>query len=553
MSETNNNTTRRPPNGIGRQLASSFDSAVRLFRNLTFPSPRRPTGTNVSRTSPAARHAATSSETLQGLRRARQHVMQDIVRLEQELERLHGTIASGGRGAGAADRGGLNLNTFMERVRQVRDQLEEKRSELSRIDRGIARERQLLGNAAADEPRPVAQSPAASSTQHARHAKIQVPVAGRAVASALRGAKIADRAEYLLVEGLAEGLVSEEAEVRRQAVAKLGSRPQPVVSLLLLAVDDPEDSVRLAALGALTGQKHAGLASVFRRFLRDKNSALRLAALRGLASIDAPQVTHSDLVAALEDSDAGVRRVAASVLSWHREDAKMPLKTMHALGLALYDPDEAVRVSAAEALGTAGDDRMVLALIRAVGDSAEVVSKAAQRSLHSLVGKEVDSVAQGAPAAERVEALKAWWRTARVRMRSGPAAGGETLEHAARDVLQTIATMRGGAPAKEAAPAPAAAAKAKAAPAKEGAAAPAKETKAAAKEAKAAAEPKAAAAPEPKPAPEAQAAGAAKPAEPAPAEGGADKGDFESVFQESEGEDASAEGYETLLGGDKEP
>jgi hypothetical protein len=203
-------------------------------------------------------------------------------------------------------------------------------------------------------------------------------------------------------------------------------------------------------------------------------------------------------------------------------------------------------------------------LIRAVGDSTEVVSKAAQRSLHTLVGQEVDSVAQGAPPAERVEALKAWWRTARVRLRTAPTAGGERVETAARDVLQTIATMKGApAPAKEAAPAGAPAAeKPKAAPAKEAAPAPATETKAAAKEAKPAAEAKAAPAPEakaapapeakaapapePKPAPEGQAASADKPAEPAPAEGGAE---FESMFQESEGgDDASAEGYETLLG-----
>jgi hypothetical protein len=493
---------------------------------------------------------------------------QEIERLEHELERLHGTIASGGRGPGAAfDSGGLSLNAFMDRVRQLRDQLDEKRSELSRIERGIARERQLLGHpAGTDESKVVATPASTESAPTAPRAKNPTTLVGPALGNALREAKIADRSEYVLVEGLAEGLASDEAEVRRQAVAKLGSRPRPVVSLLLLAANDPEDSVRLAALGALTGQRHPTLAGLFRRFLRDTNPALRLAALRGLASIDEPQVTHGDLVAALEDSDAGVRRVAASVLSWHREDAKVPLKTMHALGLALYDQDEAVRVSAAEALGTAGDDRMVLALIRAVGDSSEAVSKAAQRSLHSVVGPEIDSIAQGAPAGARVDALKVWWRAARVRLRSGPTpSGGASLENAARDVLDTLATIKV-APAPDNVPAqpPKEAPRGVAERAPEVRAAPApkaevstvKEASIPAQTAAAAPTRGAEAAPpkEAKAAPEPQVAGATKAAEPPPPAADAeDKGEFESMFQETDGGDASEEGYETLLGGEKEP
>jgi HEAT repeat protein len=484
---------------------------------------------------------------MQGLRRARQAIAQEIEQLEQNLERMHGSIQSG-RGAGASrEAGGLSLNAFMDRVRQMRDQIQEKRGELSRIDRAIARERQLRGTSA-DEPKaahPTTPTHPETSSSGSRAKTSPAPIPGRAALNALRSVKFTDRAEYLLVQGLAEGLTSDDAEVRRRAVVKLGARPQPVVSLLLLAADDPEDTVRLAALGTLTGQRHPALAGLFRRFLRDKNAGLRLAALRGLASIDDPQLTHNDLAAALEDGDAGVRRVAASVLSWHREEAKMPLKTMHALGLALSDEDEAVRVSAAEALGTAGDDRTVLALIRSVGDPSDAVSKAAQRSLSMLVGNEIDSVAQGAPGGERVEALKTWWRGARVRLRGGPAAsGGETVESAGKEVLQTLATMKGATgqvATGRAAPAPAGSAE----PAKKAKAAPAAEAKA----------PEAKPAPAPaqnvKAAPEAQApAGSAGEAAPAP--GAEEKGEFESMFQENEeAQEAGEEGYETLLG-DKE-
>src|SRR6185369_17286150 len=131
-----------------------------------------------------------------------------------------------------------------------------KRLELTRMERRIARERQLLGSwgssSSIDSPGapPVAAASASRSTPRAI-------INDSAIRSALRRASIADRSERVLVESIVESLLTDNADVRRQAILRLGTRPQPVVPVLVLGVDDPDERVRLAALGALTGQKGA--------------------------------------------------------------------------------------------------------------------------------------------------------------------------------------------------------------------------------------------------------------------------------------------------------
>jgi HEAT repeat protein len=98
------------------------------------------------------------------------------------------------------------------------------------------------------------------------------------------------------VETIAEGLLSENADVRREALVRIGERRRPAIPLLMLGADDLDERVRLAALGGLASQKRAVVVELFRRFLTDKSSALRLAALRGLASIDERLLTSRDLM-----------------------------------------------------------------------------------------------------------------------------------------------------------------------------------------------------------------------------------------------------------------
>jgi hypothetical protein len=430
---------------IGKQLASSVDHAMSFLRKLV-PSSRPPAPK--TRTTPRdkaglPRAQAPSRQNLSRLELAHRDLSQEVSRQELELERMHIAITSGAPSADGAVRTGDRLSDYMENARDLRDKIQEKRLEIARLERRIARERQLLGLSAAGETTREA-LPVPPAKQAAKIAPIsRSVVTDSGIKNALRRANIQEPAEQLLVEGIAAGLLSDSAEARRQALLRLGARPQPVVRLLALGADDPDERVRLAALSGLVGQKGSGVVELFRRFLHDKSPQLRLAALRGLSSVDAELLTTAELKATLDDPDPAVRRAAAGVISMHRDHDKLTPHLMRALCFALYDDDEAVRVSAAEALGDSGNDRAVLSLIRAVGDPAEAVSEAARRSLKAMLGEEVDAIAEAAQPEERVDALKIWWRTARVRLRTGPVVSSPVdVEVTTRQVLEQLASLK---------------------------------------------------------------------------------------------------------------
>jgi hypothetical protein len=279
-----------------------------------------------------------------------------------------------------------------------------------------------------------------------------------------------------------------------------------------------------------------------------------LAALRGLASIDARLVASDNLVATLEDADPGVRRAAASLLGCHPETGTISTRVIGALVLALYDEDEGVRLSAADALGATSDDRAVLSLIRAAGDASPAVRDAAAQALRSILGDEVDTVAAGEPVERRVEALKAWWRSSRVRLRVG--GGGESVDvgGVAKEIIQTIAATTKGetvaVSAAQSAPTPPRRADVPpvvhAAPPVGVAAAAAASTPGARKPEPAAestvkGRPEASPEPKPEEAP-------AQAEESAAAEG--EGGDFESIFNPSEADENQEEGGDVEPGGE---
>jgi outer membrane biosynthesis protein TonB len=512
------------------KVADSFERAVRWFRRVTFIEPPRrpgkPSPKDARGTAPRA--PAPSRERFQKLELARKQLADEVSRREAELERMHVTITSGGTARAVADGGRERLTEVMESARQLREKIQEKRLQLVRLERRIARERQLLGlhGGAGDARTSEVPAPSRVVTRAPRESAQRAPLDKRAIKAALAKTRFSDRAERALVEGIAEGLVSDNVEMRQRAVTRIAGRPQPSIALLILAVEDPDNRVRLAALSGLNGQKANPVVDLFRRFLRNKSSALRLAALRGLASIDGRLLGDDDLVAALEDSDAGVRRAATSLLGWRQDNGTLSVRVMDALTLALYDEDEAVRVAAADALGAAGNDRAVLALIRAAGDPADAVRDASLHALRAIVGEEVETLAADAPPEQRVEALKAWWRIARVRLRAGTEGESVDVGTVAQEIIDTLAATKGETPPKRVhaqPPAPAPKPATKSAP-KEAAAPPAAKAeapKATPSAKKAAPEPEKAAAPE----------------APAEAAGEGETVDFESMFTPSEGED----------------
>jgi hypothetical protein len=391
------NIDRRTRAGAASVLGRSLGSAVRLVRQLV-PDHAGRVGARPS--------LARRSEH----ERARRRLVAEIAQLEAEVERLHSMIISNAvpmRGDGAR----RSLKELLDASRQKRELAYEKRQELLRVERHLDRESRLRplepvrDRARAEGPVRLVQkgSPRGSGTRTERTVSV-----GRAARGSSRA-----QPERIAFDRLVQRLRDPDPDIRREAVLRLSALGSPEVpELLLTALDDQNDRVRLSALNALVGSNHRAAADAFRRYVQHENPALRLAALRGLASLDARYLPTAALVDRLEDPDPSVRRTAAELLGWRRHD-RATSDIVHALALALHDDDRTVRAAAVQALGTLADDRGVLSLIQATLDVADDVRDVALGSLRAMVGGVVDRLSEGRSPAERAAALKEWWKTAR--------------------------------------------------------------------------------------------------------------------------------------------
>jgi HEAT repeat protein len=370
----------------------------------------------VPRRRQAGRAAASGgSAALREYERARRALAAEVAQLETEIERLHALITSNAvpvrREGGALP----SLKELLDQSRHKRDLCHEKRQELLRIERHIQRERRLSPLEPPEMKQRGGESVPGSRTaaRRAEAHRTAKATRARAVARAADKASFANEAERLAFQRLADRLLDDDPDVRRDAVARLSGFGRPdVPELLISAADDPNDHVRVAALNALVGSNYGAAADAFRRYLHDENPALRLSALRGLASLEVRFLPNAALVARLEDRDAAVRRTAANILGWRRDPELAP-DVVHALALSLHDDDDDVRAAAAEALGNLADHRGVLSLIGALADSVAEVADAADRALRAILGSEAARIGEGKSTAERIVLLKEWWKDAR--------------------------------------------------------------------------------------------------------------------------------------------
>jgi hypothetical protein len=418
-----------------RALARSLGTAAAAVR-LVFTQPR----TGVARTASAKPSAA-----LGRLLVARRQIKNDLAKLQSELDRLHSLITSQPLGRHDTDQPPTaQLDALIRRARSTRDRLQEKRDEQLRIERHLARERWLL----AQETRPAAE--AARPRAGARRTKTRRAGPVRKMLSKISPA---EHSEPYEVGQLGEDFSSRDPEVRRRACTRLGSIDSPSArKLLLLALDDPNERVQLAALNALAGTRTRASVAAFRRFLRSSSAPLRLAALRALAAVDARLLDESETSAALQDPDAAVRRTAATIMGWRREQQVRDPQAFRALTLALHDSDPTVRVAAIEALGNSGDDRSVFSLIGCLADGDEPVRAAAEQSLRAILGPTLDAIGASLTPEERVTALKAWWRTARIDIALGRAAPPEARAEATTAPATRVAEIATPEPPAPAAP-----------------------------------------------------------------------------------------------------
>lgn len=168
-------------------------------------------------------------------------------------------------------------------------------------------------------------------------------------------------------------------ERRREAVREAAASPDAEARRVVLsALDDADEQVRLDAAAAVTRMRFTEAAPALSRWLDAPSAALRLAATRGLGTLRA-SASLASLTRMLADADVGVRSEAVrAVSSVGGVDGTVALLDR------LSDPEAAVRVETARALGELGDRRAVFTLLGALQDPAVEVRAASAEALGRL-------------------------------------------------------------------------------------------------------------------------------------------------------------------------
>ncbi len=243
-----------------------------------------------------------------------------------------------------------------------------------------------------------------------------------------------------VVRDLTAALTATDPVVRRTAAELLGRVPAPdSIEALAGAVDDPDASVRLAALDSLARHGHGPVPApeVIARIggrLRDPEPAVRAAAIRAASALD-PLTVGTSVEPLAADPSPAVRAALAVALvrcgeedrphlllkalleSDAPEDRISGLNAVAAIGghspspllpALLHDPSDRVRaaaVDAAAAVAASGVDgaEWVDAVVRALGDDALAVRRTAVRALRNreeVTPAVLDRLAAGSPAVQ---------------------------------------------------------------------------------------------------------------------------------------------------------
>lgn len=184
-----------------------------------------------------------------------------------------------------------------------------------------------------------------------------------------------------VLDGLVPLLKDPDAAVREAAGQSLAELKDPVSATALLPyLADPD--CRAAALRAIKALRVDAAFEPALAALEDTNAAVRREAVGVLGYLKKPQALGALTRVAAHDEDADVRRVAAGALGFAAEAADVSVHP--ALSRALADPAWQVREEAATTFGKLGSALGVPDLVRAMEDEYWQVRVKAARSLGKL-------------------------------------------------------------------------------------------------------------------------------------------------------------------------
>ncbi len=392
--------------GIVRALGKT----VGFFGRMSLPRPRLPSREKKPR--------AERADLVPSQPADHEGLQVEIDRMERELDSVYAQVV---KGAGAVSRngvaaGGPDLADLLERSRELKERLGERRAEMARLERDRAREKRLSRNVSLEaDLREQRRRPTAQPEQQAPEGRgkraMADPHKRKALDKAARNVSLGDGSQQVIFEKALQDLLEDDAEIRRAAVVRLGElRDRSLVGVLAEVLEDRNNNVVTAALNALALLGSDACEPLFGRFASSPDHHLRLASLRGLAKVETESAGRS-ILNALGDENAQVRKGAATYLGWRRERA-----AVRGLMQTLHDENEQVRAAAAGALGLIRDERAVLSLIRSIGDPELGVREAAKNALESVLETpvDIDIDIDIDPFDARLEELKDWWKKARI-------------------------------------------------------------------------------------------------------------------------------------------
>lgn len=175
-------------------------------------------------------------------------------------------------------------------------------------------------------------------------------------------------------------LLTDESGAKRRAVTEALSEiaDARVIEAMTHMMEDPDPSVRIAALTTLGRTGDPSYATVILQQLDHPDKNVRACALESLTKIGYADALPL-LMNALQDSDWSVRAVAAAALGTSGDS-----RALEPLQKALKEADGDVRQAVAEAIGRLGNHTAIEPLILAQLDPESGVRRAAETALSQI-------------------------------------------------------------------------------------------------------------------------------------------------------------------------